>query len=95
MLYFVCTSTPHKYILRTLCNIPQEAAELSLEGTMTAEVDGEEHPITITIIIIPEILTRAHVVIGHGIGGVLIPTKWRDSLKASRWCKQRRSVLVT
>ncbi len=61
MLYFVCTSTPHKYILRTLCNILQEAAELLLEGTMTAEVDGEEHPITITIIIIPEILIRAQV----------------------------------
>ncbi len=95
MLYFVCTSTPHKYIFRTLCNILQEAAELSLEGTMTAEVDGEEHPITITIIIITEILIRAHVVIGHSIGGVLIPTKWHDSLKASRWSKQRRSVLVT
>ena len=27
--------------------ILQEAAELCLEGTMTAEVDGEEHPITI------------------------------------------------
>ena len=47
VLYFMCTGTPHKYILRTLCSILQEAAELRLEGAMTAEVDGEEHPITI------------------------------------------------
>ena len=27
-------------------------------------------------------------VISHGIGGILIPAKWRDSLKASRWSKR-------
>jgi len=57
VLYFVCIGTPHKYILITLCSILQEAAELHLEGTMTAEVDGEEHPITI----ISEISIRAQV----------------------------------
>ncbi len=63
MLYFLCTGTPHKYILRTLCSILQEAVELHLEGTMTAEVDGEEHPITI----IPEILIRAQVLRLKGV----------------------------
>ena len=57
VLYFVSTGTSHKYILRTLRSILQEAAELRLEGTMTAEVDGEEQPITI----IPEISIRAQV----------------------------------
>ena len=28
-------------------------------------------------------------VIGHSSGGIFIPAKWRDSLKASRWCKQQ------
>ena len=36
-------------------------------------------------------------VIGHGVGRILIPAKWRDSLKASRWSKQwteaRHSIL--
>jgi len=63
VLYFLCTGTPHKYILRTLCSILQEAVELHLEGTMTAEVDGEEHPITI----IPEILIRAQVLRLKGV----------------------------
>ena len=45
VLYFVCTGTPHKYILRTFCSILQEATELRLEGTMTTK--GEEHPNTI------------------------------------------------
>ena len=57
MLFFVRTGTPHKYILRTLCSILQEATELCLEGTMNKEVDREEHPITI----IPEISIRAQV----------------------------------
>jgi len=57
VLYFMCIGTPHEYILRTLCSILQEASELCLEGCMTAEEDGEEHPITI----IPEILIRAQV----------------------------------
>ncbi len=57
VLYFVCTGTPHKYILRTLRSILQEAAELRLEGTITDEVDGEEHLITI----IPDISIRAQV----------------------------------
>ncbi len=57
VLYFVCTGTPHNYILRTLCSILQEAAELQLEGTMITEVDGEEHPITI----IPEISIKDQV----------------------------------
>jgi hypothetical protein len=35
------------------------------------------------------------IVIGHGIGGKVSQLKWRDSLKASRWSKRRRSVLVT
>jgi len=34
-------------------------------------------------------------VIGHGIGGKISQLKWRNSLKASRWRKQRQSVLVT
>jgi hypothetical protein len=36
-------------------------------------------------------------VIGHGIGigGKISQLKWRDSLKASRWSKRQRSVLVT
>ena len=34
-------------------------------------------------------------VIGHGIGGKVSQLKWHDSLKASRWSKRRRSVLVT
>jgi hypothetical protein len=55
VLYFVCTGTPHKYILRTFCSILQEATELRLEGTMTTKVDGEEHPNTI----IPESSFRA------------------------------------
>jgi hypothetical protein len=63
VLYFVCISTPHKYILRILCSILQEAAELHLEGTMTAEVDGEEHPITI----ISEISIRAQVLHLKGV----------------------------
>jgi hypothetical protein len=63
VLYFVCTGTPHKYILRTLCSILQEASELFLEGTMTTEVDGEEHPIPI----ISEILIRAQVLHLKGV----------------------------
>jgi hypothetical protein len=54
----LCAQAHHtKYILRTLCIILQEAAELCLEGTMTAEVDGEEPPITI----IPGISIRPQV----------------------------------
>jgi hypothetical protein len=56
VLYFAFTGTPHKFILRTLRSILQEAADMRLEGTMTAE-DGEEQPITI----IPEITIRAQV----------------------------------
>jgi len=63
LLYFMCTCTPHKYILRSLCSILQEAAELRLEGTMTTEVDREEHPITI----IPEISIRAQVLCLKGV----------------------------
>jgi hypothetical protein len=33
-------------------------------------------------------------VIGHGIGGKVSQLKWRDSLKARRWSKQRRSVVT-
>jgi hypothetical protein len=32
-------------------------------------------------------------VIGHGIGGKVSQLKWHDLLKASRWSKQRRSVV--
>ncbi len=56
VLYFVFTGTPHKFILRTLRSILQEAADMHLEGTMTAE-DGEEQPITIIL----EIAIRAQV----------------------------------
>ena len=63
VVYFVCTGTPHKYILRTLFSTLQEAAELCLEGTMTVEVDGEEHPITV----ISEILIRAQVLHLKGV----------------------------
>ena len=57
VLYFECTSTPHKYILQTLRSILQEAAELRLETTMITEVDGEE---TATPII-PDISIRSQV----------------------------------
>jgi hypothetical protein len=33
-------------------------------------------------------------VIGHGIGGKVSQLKWRNLLKASRWSKQRRSVVT-
>jgi hypothetical protein len=33
-------------------------------------------------------------VIGHGIGRKVSQLKWRDSLKASRWSKQQRSVIT-
>ncbi len=33
-------------------------------------------------------------VIGHGIGGKVSQLKWRDSLKASRRSKRRRSVVT-
>ncbi len=33
-------------------------------------------------------------VIGHGIGGKVSQLKWRDSLKASCWSKQRRSIVT-
>ena len=63
VLYFVCTGTPHRCILRTLRCILQEAAELRLEGTVIAEVNGDEHPITI----IPEISIRAQVLRLKGV----------------------------
>jgi hypothetical protein len=33
-------------------------------------------------------------VIGHGIGGNVSQLKWHDLLKASRWSKQRQSVVT-
>ncbi len=33
-------------------------------------------------------------VIGHGIGGKVSLLKWRDSLKANCWSKQRRPVVT-
>jgi hypothetical protein len=33
-------------------------------------------------------------VIGHGISGKVSQLKWRNSLKSSRWSKQRRSVVT-
>ncbi len=33
-------------------------------------------------------------VIGHGIGGKVSQLKWHNLLKASRWSKQRRSVIT-
>ncbi len=33
-------------------------------------------------------------VTGHGIGGKISQLKWHDSLKASRWSKQQRSVVT-
>ncbi len=33
-------------------------------------------------------------VIGHGIGEKVSQLKWRDSLKASCWSKQRRSIIT-
>jgi hypothetical protein len=33
-------------------------------------------------------------VIGHGIGEKISQLKWRDSLKASRWSKRRRSIVT-
>jgi hypothetical protein len=33
-------------------------------------------------------------VIGHGIGRKVSQLKWRDLLKASRWSKQRRSIVT-
>ncbi len=33
-------------------------------------------------------------VIGYGIGRKVSQLKWRNSLKASRWSKQRRSVVT-
>jgi hypothetical protein len=56
------TGTPHKFILRTLRSILQEAADMHLEGTMTAE-DGEEQPITIIL----EITIRAQILRLKGI----------------------------
>ena len=46
------------------------------------------HDITLTASVVGES------VISHNSGGILIPLKWRDSLKASRWSK-RRQKLVT
>ena len=31
-------------------------------------------------------------VIGHNSGGIFIPAKWRDSLKASCWSKQQQKL---
>jgi hypothetical protein len=56
VLYFMFTGTPHKFILRILRSILQEAADMRLEGTMTAE-DREEQPITIIL----EVTIRAQV----------------------------------
>ncbi len=33
-------------------------------------------------------------VIGHGIGGKVSQLKWHNLLKASRWSKQRRSIVT-
>ncbi len=33
-------------------------------------------------------------VIGHGIGGILIPVKWRNLLKASCWSKQQQKLVT-
>ena len=33
-------------------------------------------------------------VICHGVGGILIPAKWRDLLKASHWSKQRQKLVT-
>ncbi len=33
-------------------------------------------------------------VIGHGIGGIRIPSKWHDSLKASHWSKQWQKLVT-
>ena len=38
--------------------------------------------------------TKLLIVIGHGIGGKVSRLKWRDSLKASCWSKQRRSIVT-
>ena len=45
VLYFVFMSTPHKYILQTLREILQEAAEIQAEGAITT--DNNAAPITI------------------------------------------------
>ena len=81
VLYFVYAGTPHKYILRTLCSILQEATELHLEGTMIAEVDREEHPITI----IPEISIRDQVSCLKGVNTkdfIKLPWHFKENRKA-------------
>ena len=49
------------------------------------------------VLVVPQspVLALKEPVIGHGFGGNVSQLKWRDSLKASRWSKRLRSVLVT
>jgi hypothetical protein len=69
------------------------AGKLHRQGTMWKKTWKQKSLSTSNMVLeatgIPEL------VIGHGIGGKVSQLKWRDSLKASCWSKQRRSVLVT